>query len=178
MAEEQPKALRALAEAIKGWNSTNVWPHEDDEEIAILGHINEDGEKFPVAEINADTYFREGESLALANFYAAANPVAVLGLLDRIAELERWQEDVRSNSPLLSRLERAEQRVKELEAQPLRKYRLLGRGEPLRLGDQFIDDDTVSWHPVWKGLVSAGACWSPVLQPMRREIADDLGSPT
>lgn len=39
----------------------------------------------------------------------------------RIAELEAWQEDVRSNSPLLARLERAEQRVQELEAQQERK---------------------------------------------------------
>lgn len=41
----------------------------------------------------------------------------------RIAELEAWQEQVRSNSPLLARLERAEQRVKELTeqlAQPIR----------------------------------------------------------
>lgn len=35
----------------------------------------------------------------------------------RIAELEAWQEDVRSNSPLLARLERAELRVKELEVE-------------------------------------------------------------
>lgn len=34
----------------------------------------------------------------------------------RVQELERWQDDVRSNSPLLARLERAEQRVRELEA--------------------------------------------------------------
>lgn len=35
----------------------------------------------------------------------------------RVLELEAWQEEVRSNSPLLARLERAEQRVQELETQ-------------------------------------------------------------
>lgn len=34
----------------------------------------------------------------------------------RIAQLEAWQDDVRSNSPLLARLERAEQSSRELLA--------------------------------------------------------------
>lgn len=42
-------------------------------------------------------------------------------LYARVQELEAWQEDVRSNSPLLARLERAEQRVQELEALQKRK---------------------------------------------------------
>ena len=47
----------------------------------------------------------------------------------RIAELERWQEDVRSNSPLLAELQRANARVQELEASqaqrvPLDAYKL------------------------------------------------------
>lgn len=54
-------------------------------------------------------------------WHQAASPELVVGLLDRIAELERWQEDVRSNSPLLARMERAEQRVQDLEAQQERK---------------------------------------------------------
>lgn len=119
MNTQQTEALRALAEAVKGWNSTRVWPHEDGEEIAILGHINDDGEKYPVAEINVDTYFREGESIALANFYAAANPAAVLALLDRIAELE-------SRNPLPLSIERLE----ELWAAQRRFH----GGEPLKMG--------------------------------------------
>ena len=80
--------LRALAEAVKEWNSTDVWPHEDCQYTAVIGDIDEDGVQYPIAEINADTYGHDGESLALANFYAAANPAVVLGMLDRIAELE------------------------------------------------------------------------------------------
>ena len=83
--------LRALAEAVKEWNSTDVWPHEDCQYTAVIGGIDEDGLQYPIAEINADTYGHDGESLALANFYAAANPAVVLGLLDRIAELEAQQ---------------------------------------------------------------------------------------
>lgn len=83
--------LRALAEAVKEWNSTDVWPHEDCQYTAVIEDIDEDGVQYPIAEINADTYGHDGESLALANFYAAANPAVVLGMLDRIAELEAQQ---------------------------------------------------------------------------------------
>ncbi len=69
-------------------------------------------------------------------------------------------------------------RISELEGKHARKYRLLQRGEAMRLGDQFIDDDTVTWHPVWKGLVLAGACWLPSYQPMRREIQQSQNDPT
>lgn len=37
-------------------------------------------------------------------------------LAARVKELEAWQEEVRANSPLVARLERAEQRARELEA--------------------------------------------------------------
>ena len=69
-------------------------------------------------------------------------------------------------------------RISELEGKHARKYRLLQRGEAMCLGDQFIDDDTVTWHPVWKGLVLAGACWLPCYQPMRREIQEQPNGPT
>lgn len=74
--------------------------------------------------------------------------------------------------------ERAAARIAALEAQQARKYRLLQHGEAMCLGDQFIDDDSVSWHPVWKGLVLAGACWSPSYQPMRREIKESNIGPS
>lgn len=88
MSTQQPEALRALAEAVKEWSSTDVWPHADCEYTAVLGNIDEDGNQYPIAEINADTYGHDGESLALAKFYGAATPAAVLDLLDRIADLE------------------------------------------------------------------------------------------
>ena len=80
--------LRALAEAVKGWASCNeAWPHAEHHDVAVVGGIT-DGEQYPVAHIEADDYGTDGESLKLAQFYAAANPGAVLALLDRIAELQ------------------------------------------------------------------------------------------
>lgn len=88
MTDKHQESLRTLAESVKGWDANDVWRHEDCEYTAVLGNISEDGEQYPIAEINADTYGHDGESLALAKFYAAANPLAVLALLDRIAKLE------------------------------------------------------------------------------------------
>ncbi len=80
--------LRALAEAAKDWASCNeAWPDPEDIYVAVVGGIM-DGEHYPVAQIEADNYGTDGESLKLAQFYAAANPGAVLALLDRIAELQ------------------------------------------------------------------------------------------
>lgn len=89
-AAHQPKTLRELAENVKDWVTNQAWPHPDPDcgDIALFGHINEDGVDYPVAEVNADTYGHEGLSLQLAQFYAAAHPTAMLSMMDRIAELE------------------------------------------------------------------------------------------
>ncbi|MCG3782731.1 ead/Ea22-like family protein [Delftia acidovorans] len=80
--------LRTLAEAVKNWSTCNeAWPHAEHFDVAMVGGIT-DGEQYPLAQIDADTYGTDGESLKLAQFYAAANPGAVLALLDRVAELE------------------------------------------------------------------------------------------
>ncbi len=80
--------LRALSNAVKAWACCNeAWPHAEHFDVAVVGGITE-GEQYPLAQIEADTYGTDGESLKLAQFYAAANPGAVLALLDRIAELE------------------------------------------------------------------------------------------
>ncbi|WP_162989503.1 hypothetical protein [Comamonas sp. lk] len=63
------------------------------------------------------THWRDSNAAKANELWCqAASPELVTGLLDRIKELEAWQDDVRSNSPLLARLDRAEKRVKELEA--------------------------------------------------------------
>ena len=82
--------LRVLAEAATGWsNCDKVWPHAEYDEISVLGAICEEGVQYPVAEIDADTYGDDGDSLKLAQFYAGANPAAVLALLSENAAKEK-----------------------------------------------------------------------------------------
>ncbi len=78
--------LKALAEDVKGWSNCNqAWlDHSEDEPAAVVGHIDEDGETYPVATIDCDQYYAAQDSLKLARFYAAANPEAVLQLIAMI----------------------------------------------------------------------------------------------
>ena len=74
--------LKALAEQVKGWsNVKHVWRDSGDEAY-VVGHINEDGEKYPVVVVDTQQYYED--SPALANFYAAASPAVVLDLIARI----------------------------------------------------------------------------------------------
>ena len=83
--------LKRLAEANYGWrNSDSAWPHKSGDGSAVVGNIDDGHDpqiKNPVAVVDVTVYdVFEGDSMQLAQFYAAANPAAVLEL---IAEIER-----------------------------------------------------------------------------------------
>jgi hypothetical protein len=84
--------LKKLAEAVKGWSNCNqAWLETSEDEVAaVVGHISEDGEKYPVTVVDCDQYYAGADSIKLAKFYAAASPDVVLGLL---AEIEHLQKD-------------------------------------------------------------------------------------
>lgn len=90
--------LRRLAETVAEWSNCNkAWlDTSEDVAAAVVGHIDEDGNTYPVVTVDCELYY-SGDSLALAKFYAAANPATVLSLLDEIerlrAEVERLQKD-------------------------------------------------------------------------------------
>lgn len=65
----------------------------------------------------------------------------------RIAELERWQEEVRSNSPLLAELQRANVRVQELEASESRTIAQRDHCEEIidRMADAVLGKDRHEW---------------------------------
>ena len=66
------KKLKAMAEEVKGWSNCNqAWlDHSEDEPAAVVGHIGEGGETYPVAVIDCDQYYAAQDSLKLAQFYA------------------------------------------------------------------------------------------------------------
>ena len=84
------KELKVLAESVNGWGNCNqAWlDHSEDEPAAVVGHISEDGEPYPVTTVDCDQYYAAQDSLKLARFYAAANPATVLELIGRIEALE------------------------------------------------------------------------------------------
>lgn len=75
--------LKALAEEVKQWsNCHDAWlDTSEDDPAAVVGHIDEDGNTYPVATIDCDQYYEGQDSIKLARFYAAANPETVLRLI-------------------------------------------------------------------------------------------------
>ena len=82
--------LRRLTQAVSGWSNCNqAWlDQSEDVPAAVVGHIDEDGNTYPIATIDCDQYYAANQSLPLAKFYAAANPAAVTELLDRLEAAE------------------------------------------------------------------------------------------
>lgn len=80
--------LKALAEEVTQWSNCNqAWlDQSEDDPAAVVGHIDDDGNTYPVATIDCDQYYAAQDSLKLAKFYAAANPDTVLKLV-RTAEV-------------------------------------------------------------------------------------------
>lgn len=87
MIDEQK--LRELAEAAKGWSMDKVHqgPEDLDMGIALVGAENDDGTFAEVMQIDTGLYFAEEQAALLAHFYAAANPAAILALLDELQSL-------------------------------------------------------------------------------------------
>ena len=97
--------LKEAAGAVLGWsNCDKAWlDTSEDESAAVFGHIDEDGNTYPVATIDCDQYYQGQDSLKLARFYAAANPAKVLDLILRIEELEGKTPNAEvTGSPALS----------------------------------------------------------------------------
>lgn len=85
------KQLRELAEGVKHWGSSiaDAWPSDpDSNDTWSAGAIDEDGNKYPVIEVDADQYNAPGDSERLARFFTAANPATVLALLDAYEALQ------------------------------------------------------------------------------------------
>lgn len=90
MTPKQLSELRKAAEKIKAWKLGDAWlDTTEDESAAVVGNIDEDGREFPVVIVDCDQYFQGQDSLPLAKFYAAANPEAIISLLDYVESLER-----------------------------------------------------------------------------------------
>lgn len=83
--------LKELAEAVQGWgNCTKAWlDTSEDDSAAVVGHIDEDGNAYPVSVVDCEQYFAGHDSMKLARFYAAANPTAVLELLAESDQLRQ-----------------------------------------------------------------------------------------
>lgn len=89
LSKEQIDRLDELAESVKGWSNCDIaWlHHSEDDPAAVVGHIDRDGNMYPLATIDCDQYMQGGDSIKVAKFYAAANPQAVRELIAMLREM-------------------------------------------------------------------------------------------
>ena len=90
--------LRLLVQAVIGWGCCNqAWlDQSEDTPAVVVGHINEDGETYPVMTIDCDQYSAAGQSLPLGKFYAAANPAVINEILNRLEAAEEERDALRA----------------------------------------------------------------------------------
>lgn len=90
--------LRELAEEAGHWSGsfTHTWQSDAPDYGGIwqVGVIDEDGNQYPVIEVDADQYDAPGDSGKIARFFAAANPATILALLN---EIDRLKSSVKAN---------------------------------------------------------------------------------
>ena len=101
------KELRRLAQAVSEWSNCNqAWlDQSEDVPAAAVGHIDEDGNTYPIATIDCDQYCAAHQSLPLAKFYAAANPAVISELLDRLEAAEKERDVLKAK---IERMEKQE----------------------------------------------------------------------
>ena len=78
--------LKRLAAPLVKWGADSAWGNPDG--TATVGYIDEDDNHDPIATVDVTIYDGfEDESLGIAQFIAAANPAAILELIQQRDEL-------------------------------------------------------------------------------------------
>ena len=122
--------LRALTQAVSGWSNCNhAWlDTSEDVAAAVVGHIDESGETYPVATIDCDQYYAAHQSLPLAKFYAAANPAAISELLDRLEAAEKSDaESIAMYRKARDERDALRAKIEEMEKQEPVRHEFQGR---------------------------------------------------
>lgn len=87
--------LKALAEGMKGWDKmTECWPCDENGPDWQVGRLDEDENRWPLLTIDTEQYDQEQDAPKIAQYYAAANPAAVLSLLAEIDQLKAERDKV------------------------------------------------------------------------------------
>jgi len=86
MTQEQINELRKLADPLVPWCVNHA--KESAYGTAVIGHVDEDDNMHEVACFDLTMYDGfEGDSLKMAQYYATANPAAILALIQQRDEL-------------------------------------------------------------------------------------------
>lgn len=144
--------LKRLAEAMKGWDRlTECWPCGENGPDWQVGQVDEDENRYPVMTIDTEQYDAETHAPTLAQFYAAANPAAIRGL---IAENERLKGGALTDLSLRTEITEQYNQLKAENAGLQTGYKayeqvnaeLRSEVEALRKALTYIRDSSDDWH--------------------------------
>lgn len=84
--------LKRLAKRMKGWDKmSECWPCDENGPDWQVGRLDEDDNRWPLLTVDSEQYDQEQDAPMIAQYYAAANPSAVLEL---IAEVDQLKADL------------------------------------------------------------------------------------
>ncbi|HHW2622887.1 TPA: hypothetical protein ACUT60_002774 [Pseudomonas aeruginosa] len=132
ISDEQLAELEQAAIEIKGWNLVDAFRYADpciedaEDEEWYVGSIDEDGNQYPVMEVNAHQYDSQDSEL-LAHYYGLCNRESILGLI--------------------ARLRAAENRLKFVIDEEITIRQMNGTGQPMVYQCQWHDCRQAEWHP-------------------------------
>lgn len=86
--------LKRLAEGMKGWDKmTACWPSDENGQDWQVGRLDEDENRWALLTVDAGQYDQEQDAPKIAQYYAAANAAAVLGLVAEVDRLRREEKN-------------------------------------------------------------------------------------
>jgi len=153
-------ALKKLAEGMKGWDKmTECWPCDESGPDWQVGRLDEDDNRWPLLTVDTEQYDQEQDAPKIAQYYAAANPAAVL---EMIAENEliaiRLEESEEVRSALREALMATEAELCELKAENAKLRKDSGRYRYARtrsamsevgMDDQPVPESVSKGHDLW-----------------------------
>ena len=86
--------LKRMAEDMKGWDKmTECWPSDENGPDWQVGRLDEEDNRWPLMTVDTEQYDQEQDAPKVAQYYAAANTVAVLELIAEVEGLRKGRTD-------------------------------------------------------------------------------------
>lgn len=93
--------LKKLAEGMKGWDRmAECWPCDENGPDWQVGRLDEDDNRWPLMTVDTEQYDQEQDAPKIAQYYAAANPKAILELIAQRDALVGAMNEVCRVTPL------------------------------------------------------------------------------
>lgn len=92
--------LKKLAEGMKGWEMDACFSRPEDGLDWKVGRIDEDDNLWPLLTVDTEQYDQPEAAPMIAEYYAAANPKAVLELIDQRDALVEAMNEICRATPL------------------------------------------------------------------------------